>query len=74
MVRVEYDRPLDPVDADFWLPKYLKDPNVEVVHTALWERWAKVSLLGTFVAFISDEDAAYLLMKYPDIEKDFHKF
>lgn len=75
MVRVEYGSPIDDYKNPHWLPDFLKDPAVKVEHIARWQRWPKPNNhLATYVAFISEEDAEYLLLKYPDIGHDFHKF
>lgn len=76
MVRVEYGgAPVDTGHEHFWLPTHLQDPNITIVHVARWKRWPKPNEeLATFVAFISEEDANFLLLKYPGIEEDFHKF
>ncbi|HEY6437611.1 MAG TPA: hypothetical protein VIY47_13550 [Ignavibacteriaceae bacterium] len=75
MVYVEYERPVDAVDNNFWWPDYLKDPNIKIEHYARWAIWPKPNEhMATFVAFISEEDANYLLIKYSGIEKDFHTY
>lgn len=75
MVRVEYGlAPVEDGNKPWWFPDYLKDPNIEIVHSARWRRAEPPNgHLATFVVFISEEDANYLLLKYPDHEKDFHK-
>jgi hypothetical protein len=76
MVYVEYGgAPVDTGHEFFWFPEHLQDPNIEIVHIARWQRWPKPNEnLANFVAFISEEDADYLLLKYNCNPDDFHKF
>jgi len=75
MVRVEYTSPIEDCENRYWWPDYLKDPVIHVEHTARWKKWESPNNhIATYVAFISEEDAEYLLLKYPGIGKDFHKF
>jgi len=72
---VEFAMPISEASerSEFWLPDAIKDSKVKVEHIALWMKWAKPSdHLATFIAFISQEDANFMLLKYPEMKEDTH--
>jgi len=57
---------------EVYLPYFLRDPNIKVKHVEIWKRVAKHA--NELAAFIEDQDASYLLLKYPEIRDQFRRF
>ena len=53
---------------ELYLPLCLRDPAIKIKKVKIWVKFAPhINELG---AIISDEDATYLLLKYPEIRGD----
>lgn len=73
IIRVEYGpKPLSNGHEFDHLPYFLKDPHINILYKTRWVRITDTQF-AYFVAFISNEDANYLILKYPGIDKDFYK-
>lgn len=57
---------------ELYLPYFLQDPAIKIKHVAIWKRIATHA--NELAAFIEDQDAAYLFLKYPDIRDQFQQF
>lgn len=70
---VEFDMPILSEDHEYWLPDSIKDSGIKVEHIALWKMFDRPNNhLGTYIAFISEEDANFMLLKYPEMRRDTH--
>lgn len=68
---VEFEMPIKDADnPQFWLPEIIKDLAIKIEHIALWKPWPKPNdHLATFILFISEEDASYMLLRHPEMKK-----
>ena len=57
---------------EIYLPYFLRDSGVKIKHVAIWDRESNYSI--ELAAFVTDEDASYLFLKYPGIRDQFHLF
>jgi hypothetical protein len=61
--------PLDGYET--YIPYYLRDPEVSILKVKKEKKHSRYA--ETLCALISDEDAHYLCLKYPDISENFHR-
>lgn len=57
-----------------YLPYFLRDGGIKLKHVAIWKREVANTHSVELAAFIEDEDANYLFLKYPGIKEQFHRF
>jgi len=71
---VEFEMPIrDENELQTWIPNEIKDSGIKIEHTALWKKWPRPNdHLATYILFITEEDASYLLLKYPKMKEYTH--
>ena len=71
---VEFGMPIcDNGIPEFWFPDAIRDSGAKVEHVALWRKLEKPNgHLGRYIAFISEEDANFMLLKYPEMKMSTH--
>jgi len=57
---------------EIYLPYFLRDSGIKIKKVKIWKRVAKHT--NELAAFITDEDATYLFLKYPEIRDQFRRF
>lgn len=58
---------------EIYLPYFLRDEAIKLKHVAIWKK-DNMPVSLELAAFIDDEDANYLFLKYPGIKEQFHRF